>query len=189
MVRGAATIEGCKPQANTHGGTGGSTTNPEVPRKRMPLTVREVAAGDAPRIANEECVSRLYAGFASWRPESPFLGQRTPFTRARIAAGPPPTPQKPRHPGRRIVARVLDACQTACETGDLEVAERLLNLAERLLEDRPEPAVAPAAPRRRGRPPRHGLAVWQEDAEAFVALCSMVWRLRRARQRDAQSDA
>ncbi|MBW8268896.1 hypothetical protein [Caldovatus aquaticus] len=86
------------------------------------------------------------------------------------------------------MARVLDACQAACRNGDLVVAERLLGLAERLLADRPEPTIA-LPPQRRGRPPRDSLAIWQEDAETFVALCRMVWRLRQARQRAAPGDA
>jgi hypothetical protein len=80
---------------------------------------------------------------------------------------------------RRVLARVLDAGRSACEAGEAEVAERLLQLAGRLLEDRPDPAIAEPA-RRRGRPPRPDLSIWQEDAEAFVALCGAVWQLRRA---------
>jgi hypothetical protein len=86
----------------------------------------------------------------------------------------------PRPAGRRVLARVLDAGRSACEAGEVEVAERLLQLAGRLLEDRPDPVIAEPA-RRRGRPPRHDLSIWQEDAEAFIALCGAVWQLRRAR--------
>jgi hypothetical protein len=83
-----------------------------------------------------------------------------------------------------MLARLLDAGRSACEAGELEAAERLLQLAGRLLEDRPDPAT-PEVTRRRGRPPRHDLAIWREDAEALVALHGAVWQLRRTLRNNA----
>ncbi len=86
-----------------------------------------------------------------------------------------------RPPGRRLIARVLDACRTACEAGDLDAATRLLRLGETLLGPRPDPLTASIG-RGRGRPPRRHLTDWNEDAEVIVALHAAVWRLRAQQQ-------
>jgi hypothetical protein len=79
-------------------------------------------------------------------------------------AGTTAGPSRPRAPGRRrrLSDHILIAFHHACDQGDLEVADRLLGILERMLmQGAPE-----------GRPAR------RSDVEPFVAGLERLWTLR-----------
>ena len=74
----------------------------------------------------------------------------------------PPTQGGRPRKRRRLVDMILLAAHSACDQGDLEVAERLLAIAEFMLRRRPP----------EGRPERRG------DAQPLVAALERIWTLR-----------
>jgi hypothetical protein len=115
-------------------------------------------------------------GLAIERPDDPVVTGSARQPRAwSIEAG----KALSRHPGHRVTTRLLDACQSACEVGEFEAADRLLELAEKLLlEHRPDPTAGLLSVRR-GRPPQQQLMLWRDDAELVVAMRIALWERRR----------
>jgi hypothetical protein len=69
-------------------------------------------------------------------------GQDAPMNDADIPADPPP--RSPNRKQRRLSDRIVMAFHLACDRGDLEVADRLLGILERMLR-RPLPNGHPEA--------------------------------------------
>ena len=80
--------------------------------------------------------------------------------------GPDTGREAPAEPGRgrRLIDKIMVPFHSACDQGDLEVAEQLLRVAEMVVL-RPEPAASPVKDRRKNR-------------DNLVAAHERLWELR-----------
>jgi hypothetical protein len=84
------------------------------------------------------------------------------------ATADPPQSGGPNRRQKRLSDHILIAFHSACDQGDLEVADRLLVILERMLR----------------RPPPAGRAVRRTDVEPIVAAHERLWDLRHSEARD-----
>jgi hypothetical protein len=80
----------------------------------------------------------------------------------------PPTPRGPNRKQRRLSDHVLIAFHFACDQGDLETADQLIAILERLLR----------------RPPPAGHSERRTEPGPLVAALERLWTLRHPEPRD-----